>query len=117
MTEPMTRGTRRAVIFLFVFALALAAGNLVFTAREVSTVRVAEVRAASAAASVAQLCQSENRQGAKQVILWERLIAISKPPPHETAAQRRQRLTLTRAFLVILRQIFTPRNCTGRLGG
>lgn len=62
-------------------------------------------------ATVVQLCEAGNDFRAKQVVLWVHLVTISRPPPHETAAQRQQRLEDTAAFLAYVRQVFSPRKC------
>lgn len=103
----MTPGARWAVAVLFVLVLAIGGLNLLFTAHEVNAVRAAQV-------SVVQLCQAGNESRAQQVSLWDHLVAISRPPPHETPAQARKRLATTRAFLAYIRKVFAPRNCTGR---
>jgi hypothetical protein len=107
---PMTAGARRAFITLLVISFALAGMNLLFTARQVHAAR-------AASASVVQLCQLGNESRAQQVSLWEHLVTISKPPPHETAAQRRRRLANTRAFLAYVRAVFRPRDCAARFSG
>ena len=100
----MTPGALHATVFLFLFSLVLAGANLAFTAHEINAVRRAE-------ASVTQLCQAGNEARAQQVGLWTYIIHISKPPPHESAAQRRQRLATVKAFDAHLHQIFAPRDC------
>ena len=50
-----------------------------------------------------QLCQAGNESRAQQVTLWTHLIAISAPPPHETAAQKQQRAMIVRQFLAYVR--------------
>jgi len=107
----MTPGALRASVFLLLFSLALAAANLLFTAREVNGVRAAETHAARASASVVQLCLLGNESRAQQIILWEHIITIAQPPPGETPAQRRARLATTRAFVIYLHKVFAPRNC------
>ena len=107
----MTSGAKRAFITLLVISFAIGGANLLFTAREVSATRAAGIAAVRAAASVVQLCQSGNEFRAQQVTLWEHIIAISQPPPHETRAQKRARLATVRAFGAYLHQVFAPRNC------
>ena len=109
--EGMTRGARHAVIFLFVLTLALAGANLLFTSHEVNAVRTAAASAQRASASTSQLCQSGNEARAQQVGLWQFIITISKPPPHESAAQERARLAALRSFNAYLHRVFAPRDC------
>jgi hypothetical protein len=101
----MTRGARYAAVFLFLFSLALAGANLLFTSTLVH-------RAAAASASVTQLCESGNEFRAQQVQLWMYLITISPPPPHETAAQRAQRRETVRVFTAYIHRVFQQRDCT-----
>ena len=42
---PMSRGARRAVVVLFLLTAALAGGNLLFTAQQVSSVRMQQIAA------------------------------------------------------------------------
>jgi uncharacterized membrane protein len=104
--EPyMTRGTRYAVVFLFILTLAIGAANLLFTSALVH-------RAAAAKASVVQLCESGNVARKQQVQLWTYLITISQPPAHQTAAERRQRDKTIHVFIGYVRKVFAPRNCS-----
>jgi hypothetical protein len=100
----MTRGARYSVVFLFLFSLAIGAGNYLFTANLVN-------RATAAAASVAQLCQSGNEFRREQVQLWEFLITVSRPPPHETPAEKAQREKTTRLFIAHIHRVFAARHC------
>ena len=50
MKLDMSRGAFRAAVFLFILALALAAGNLLFTAHEINSTRAAEASAVILAA-------------------------------------------------------------------
>jgi len=109
--EGMTRGARHAVIFLFALTLILGAANLVFTSQEVSSVATAVQKAESASAAQMALCRSGNEARAQQVGLWQYIITISQPPPHETAAQERARLAALRSFNAYLHRVFAPRNC------
>ena len=102
---PITPGALRSVVFLFVLTTALSAANLFWTSAEVH-------RATATAASVVQLCQAANESRAQQVTLWTHLVAISQPPPHETAQGRAQRHRLIREFLAFVHRVFAPRNCT-----
>jgi hypothetical protein len=99
------RGTAQAIVFLFILAFLLAGASYFFS------VRAAQGEITSRA-SVAQLCQAGNESRAQQVTLWAHLVAMSTPPPHETAAQKQRREELTRKFLAYIRQVFAPRDCT-----
>jgi hypothetical protein len=101
----MTRGALYATVFLFLFSLALAAANLLFTSTLVH-------RAEANAASITQLCQSGNEARAQQVILWTHLVVISHPPPHESVSARTQRVKTTRQFIAYVKRIFKQRDCT-----
>jgi hypothetical protein len=106
----MTRGARYSVVFLFVLSFLLAGGSYWLATSAVS----GEV---SSRASVVQLCQAGNESRAQQVTLWTHLIAVSQPPPHETAREKAQRAATIRVFLAYVRKVFAPRNCTGRFSG
>jgi hypothetical protein len=102
---PMTRGAKQAAVFLAVLMVLLTAGNYLLAA---SAVRRAVVNAAS----VQQLCATENGTRMRQVNLWMHLIAISPPPPAgETPAARDQRIKATRELIAYIHQAFAPRNC------
>ena len=108
--EPgMTRGTRQAVIFLFCLSFALSAAGLLWTSHSVSTSQAAQARilASSQAglASTRALCLDSNQAGERQVLLWQFILRLGKPP--RTAAQR---LVITR-FEAYLHTAFAPRNC------
>ena len=107
----MTSGAKRAFITLLVISFAIGGANLLFTARQVNDVRSAEQASARSAASVVQLCQLGNESRAQQVTLWEHLVTVSSPPPHETRAQKRKRLSTVRAFLGFVHHVFAPRDC------
>ena len=100
----ITPGARWSVIVLFCVAIGLTAGSYALT---VSAIH----RSERAAASEAQLCQAGNTAREQQIGLWSYIIHISRPPPHETAAQRAQREKTVRVFLAHLHKIFAPRNC------
>jgi hypothetical protein len=102
--RPITRGAARAFVVLSVVTLLLSGAAYFFSTRAVQ----GEIRSR---ASVVQLCQAGNESRAQQVTLWTHLIAISQPPPHETAAQKQKRQALVREFLGYVRQIFKARNC------
>jgi hypothetical protein len=108
--EPITPGAARAIVTLFVLAFVLAGASFWLSVRTVQ----GQVRSR---ASVVQLCQAGNESRAQQVTLWTHLVAISTPPPHETAAQKQRRQKLTREFLAYVRKVFAPRNCAARYGG
>ncbi len=102
--RPISRGAARAVVTLFVLSFLLSGGAYWLSVRAVQ----GEVRSR---ASVVQLCQAGNESRAQQVTLWTHLIAISRPPPHETPAQRARRQQVIREFLGYVRQVFKARNC------
>jgi len=108
--RPISSGAAQAFVVLSVVTLLLAGAAYFFSTRAVQ----GEIRSR---ASVVQLCQAGNDSRAQQVTLWTHLVAISAPPPHETAAQRRQREALTRQFLAYVRKVFAPRNCTSGFKG
>jgi hypothetical protein len=68
-------------------------------------------RASVNSVSIVQLCKSIDAQRARQVILWEHLIAIEPAPPHETPQARAQRLRFTSAFLAYVERVFAPADC------
>src|SRR6266581_3653625 len=84
------------VMVLFVLAFLLAGSSFWLSVRTVQ----GQIRSR---ASVVQLCQAGNESRAQQVTLWTHLIAISQPPPHQTAAQKRQRQATIRKFLAYVR--------------
>jgi hypothetical protein len=106
----MTTATRYSIVFLFVLSFLLAGGSYYLAT---SAVR-GEV---GSRASVVQLCQAGNTSRAQQVTLWTHLVAVSQPPPHETAAERRRRAATIRVFIAYVRKVFAPRNCAGRFNG
>ena len=106
LVGPISRGAARAVVTLFALSFLLAGAAYFFSVRAVQ----GEVRNR---ATVTQLCQAGNESRAQQITLWTHLVAISAPPPGETAAQRARRETLTRKFLAYVRTVFRPRNCAG----
>jgi hypothetical protein len=107
--RPRQQGAR-AFVFLAVLTVLLSGAAYFFSTRAVQ----GEI---ASRASVVQLCQAGNESRAQQVTLWTHLIAISQPPPHETAAQKRQRQATIRQFLAYVRTVFAPRDCTGRFNG
>ena len=100
----MTRNALYAVVFLFFLTMAVGTANLLFTSHLISQVNANK-------ASITQLCQSGNEARAQQVQLWEFVIHISKPPPHETPAHRAQRERTVARFVTHLHHVFAPRNC------
>lgn len=115
----ITRGARRAVIWLLALVLVVGAGNLVATYLQVKPLRqasqkasaasqkaaVAAERAAAAEAAQVAACQAGNTVRAEQVDLWTFIIRISKPP--KTADERQ----VLAEFEHHLRVVFAPRNC------
>jgi hypothetical protein len=108
--RPISTGAARAVVVLFILAFLLSGASWWLSVRAVQ----GEVKSR---ASVVQLCQAGNESRAQQVTLWTHLIAISQPPPHETAAQREKRQALVREFLGYVRQIFKARDCAASFKG
>jgi hypothetical protein len=98
-------GTAQAFVVLAVLSLVFAVASGVVAVRAVH----GEIRNR---ASTVQLCQAGNDARAQQVTLWTHLIAISAPPPHQTAAQKQQRGKLITSFLRYVRQVFAPRDCS-----
>lgn len=111
MKLDMSRGAARATVFLFCFTLVLFAANLIISARDVSHVRALTVTATRNAASIRQLCQAGNEARAQQIVLWDHLLSIAQPPPHQTPAQARHRLATERAFEAYVHHVFAPRDC------
>ncbi len=102
--RPISRGAARAVVVLFVLAFVLAGSSFWLSVRTVQ----GQIRSR---ASIVQLCQAGNESRAQQVTLWTHLVAISRPPPHETAAQKQQRQATVRVFLQFVRKVFKARDC------
>jgi hypothetical protein len=104
------RRTARAAAFLVVVVFLLAGAA--------SWISVRAVRGeVGNRASVVQLCEAGNEARAQQITLWTHLIGMTAPPPHQTAAQHRQRAALIASFLAFVRKSFAPRDCTGRFSG
>ena len=101
---------RYAVVSLFILSFLLAGASWWLSVRAVQ----GEI---GNRASVVQLCQAGNDSRAQQVTLWTHLIAISAPPPHQTAAQKAAREKLVTGFLAYVRKVFAPRDCTARFNG
>lgn len=108
--RPISTGAARAFVVLSVVTLLLSGAAYFFSTRAVQ----GEIRSR---ASVVQLCQAGNESRAQQVTLWTHLIQVSTPPPHETAAQKRQRQALITGFLAYVRKVFAPRDCAGSFNG
>jgi hypothetical protein len=103
--EPsMTQGARYSFIFLFVLMVALTSGSYVLSARAVH-------QATASAASTLQLCEAGNESRAQQVTLWTHLVAISQPPPHQSAAAEGRQQATVAVFLAYVHHVFAPRNC------
>ena len=101
--EPgMTRGTRRAVVYLFAFALLLAVSNLLWTSHAVSASQAAQARVLATSRA---LCLDSNQASARQVRLWQFILHIGKPP--RTAAQRH----VITGFEAYLHKAFAPQDC------
>jgi hypothetical protein len=110
MRQPVGRGAARAFVFLFILMFLLAGASWWLSVRAIQ----GEI---TARATVVQLCETGNSFRAQQVTLWTHLVQVSAPPPHQTAAQRKQRQALTREFLAYVRKVFAPRNCTTSFEG
>ena len=108
--QGLSWGIRYAVVFLFILTFLLAGASSWFSIRAVR----GEV---SNRATITQLCETGNGFRADQVTLWTHLVAISSPPPHETAAQKAARAKTVRAFLAYVRKVFKPRDCTASSEG
>ena len=108
--RPISRGAARAIVALFALSFLLSGASWWVSVRAVSG-------AVASRASVMQLCEAGNESRAQQVTLWTHLVAISTPPPRETAAQRQRRLAAVAAFLAYVRQVFAPRDCTASFKG
>ena len=108
--RPISRGAARAIVVLFILSFLLSGASWFLSVRAVQ----GEIRAK---ASVVQLCQSGNEFRAQQVTLWEHIIKVSTPPPHETAAQKQRRAMVVRQFTAYVHQVFAPRNCATSFKG
>ena len=108
--RPISRGAARAFVFLAVLTLVLAGASAWVSVRAVQ----GEIRNR---VSVVQLCQAGNESRAQQVTLWTHLIAVSAPPPHQTATQKAARAKLTRQFIAYVKTVFRPRDCAARFNG
>jgi hypothetical protein len=108
--RPITPGAARAVVVLFVLAFLLSGASWWLSVRAVQGEFANR-------ATVLQLCETSNGFRAQQVTLWTHLIAISPPPPHETAAQKQRRQELIAGLLAYVRKVFKARDCTGSFNG
>ena len=99
MTRP-----RIDVIYLTILIVA------VFTAALLTSSYAAR-RATSAAVTVTQLCETINATRARQVVLWEHLMAVEAVPRGESAAARAVRLRASAAFIAYIQRIFAPADC------
>ena len=108
----MSRGAFRGLVFLFLFTLILGAANLIFTARDVNAVRGSLAASQHAEASVKQLCLAANESRSQQIALWDHILSISQPPPHETPAEAARRAMAERQFKAYVGHVFAPRDCT-----
>src|SRR5689334_7393606 len=108
--RPRGTASARAIVFLFILAFLLAGASFWLS------VRTVQGQLANRA-SVVQLCQAGNESRAQQVTLWTHLVAISAPPPHETAAQKAVREARVREFLAYVHHVFAPRNCAASFKG
>ena len=119
----MTRGARRAVVFLFVLSFVLSGASFGAASHEIGSgqaatqradqrvaraqaeAAAAKAQAASARAQQAALCRSGNEFRASQVSLWEFVIRLSGPAtsPHARAVRAE--------FVHHLHAIFAPRDC------
>lgn len=99
--------------------LAWLAGSAAFIALGLAVaVAVLFVQVSDNAATISDLhstnvsaCQAGNVSRSEQIQLWEHLVAVSKPAPGESAAQRRQNEETAAAFLGYVRHVFAPRDC------
>ena len=69
-------------------------------------------RASVNTVNVVQLCQSGNEARAEQRQLWNYIIAISQPPPHQTPAEKADHARRLLLFEAKLNKTFAPRDCT-----
>ena len=100
----VSQRTAQAFVILVILSFLVAAAGSWFAVRAVR----GEI---ASRASVVQLCQAGNESRAQQITLWTHLVAISAPPPRESAAQRARREKLVRQFLGYVREVFAKRNC------
>jgi hypothetical protein len=61
-------------------------------------------------------CAIGNDFRAGQIRLWDHVIAVSSPPPHETAAERKTRLAKVAGFRRYVAAHFRPVNCDSLYG-
>jgi hypothetical protein len=101
----ITRGSLYSVIILFVVMIVLTGASYALESNTISRIQ-------RNSASITQLCQLGNDARSQQIRLWQFVISLSRPPPHETARQERQRQADLRAFEAYLHRVFKPRNCS-----
>ena len=63
-----------------------------------------------------QSCERSNQIRRESVQLWDFIVVVSKPPPHETPAERRQREALTQRFVDKVHEVYKTTSCTGLVG-
>ena len=100
----ITRGSFWSLIVLFVVMIVLTGASYVLTSRAIT-------KAGHNAASIQQLCVTSNEFRAEQIGLWEFVINLSKPPAHETPAQKQIREHGLKVFEAYLHHVFAPRVC------
>jgi len=100
----LRKGARRTRKMIIGLVLSLI---LDVTLTVVVSVIVAQQHSAQVAA-----CRIGNQARTQQIQLWTHLVAISKAPPGETAAQRRAREETITGFLDYVKRSFAPRNCS-----
>jgi hypothetical protein len=94
----------RAIVFLFLLAMLFSVGSYLLST-------VATERSTRSLVSTQQLCLSANESRHEQIQLWDFVLTISKPPPHETAAERVRREQQLTHFRKFLERVFADRNC------
>lgn len=99
-----SRRTTRLLVVSVALDIALSVVTIVLALGQVST---------TAAIHQSQLngCAIGNNLRAGQVRLWDHVLALAGTPPHETPAQRRQRLATDGAFRAYVRSQFAPVDC------
>lgn len=107
---PISQGAARAFAVLSILTVLLSGAAYWFAQRAVQ----GEI---ASRATVVQLCEAGNTARAQQQALWEHIIAISVPPPHETPAQKQHRELAVRKFEAYVRTVFAKRNCQQLPGG
>lgn len=80
----------------------------------ITVIVVAVILAAGMVASNLQeryACGLTNQQRTQEVLLWDKVITLSQPPPHASAQQLQQYYQKIRVFHSYLVKTFAPRNC------